>query len=70
MTAFSLVMLWLAAIWLVYTWRESPLQPDQLEDGLGELDMSELAYRRLMREADWLSAPKINLRLSGKWVRR
>lgn len=70
MTVFAVFSLWCGLVYLLIQ-RSQPLQPDKLEDDLGEdLDMAARAYRKLVAEAEWLAAPKINLKLSGKWVKR
>ncbi len=69
MTVFAVFSLWCGLVYLL-AMRPKPLQPDKIEDELTDLDMAEVAYRRLVREAEWLAAPRINVRLSGKWVKR
>lgn len=59
MTAFSIVMLWLGACWLVATLTAKPLQPDRLEDDLGTVDPA--TVRRARREAAYQARPWVNL---------
>lgn len=68
MTPFIAFCLWLLACWLVAR-RVQPLQPDRLEDDLGDVDVTERRFQVALREAEWWERPAVNLRLSRKWVR-
>ena len=51
-------MLWVFACWMVTLYTERPLQPDQLQDDLADVDTSDIHRKRVMWEADrqqWLN---------------
>ena len=68
MSAFEAFMFWIGLVYLIYLCKVEPLQPDKLEDDLGDLDMTE--YRRTLDEQAWLDRPVLNVTLSRKWTRR
>lgn len=67
MTAFEAFMFWLGMCWLVYLCKVEQLQPDQPEDELADVDLSDVHRRRVVAEADWRDRPVVNVRLSGRW---
>ena len=64
MTPFLAFCFWLGMIWLIYQCKVAPLQPDKLEDDLGDLDMTE--YRRTLREQAYWDEPCVNVMLSRR----
>lgn len=66
MTVFTVFMLYLAALWLVVKLTERPLQPDQPEDDLADVDMTDVHRQRVVREACWWESPQVNLVLSRR----
>lgn len=69
MTGFTLFMFWLGACWLVGYLVSKPLQPDQLTDDLGDLDVDAREFQVALKNQAWMDRPVINLRLSGRWVK-
>lgn len=68
-SAFEAFAFWVVLCWLVYQCKVEPLQPDQLEDDLTDVDLSERSRQLELREAAWLDRPVVNLRLSRRWLR-
>lgn len=64
---FVLFMLWVCACWVVYQLTVRPLQPDRLEDDLGDVDLRRRP--RVLSEASWWDDPIVNVTLSRR-VRR
>lgn len=52
MTPFLAFMLWIFACWLVTLYTERPLQPDQLQDSLADVNTTDLHRLREMDEAE------------------
>lgn len=66
MTGFSVFMLYLLALWVVVMLTERPLQPDQPEDELADVDMTDVHRQRVVREACWWESPSVNIVLSRR----
>ena len=66
MSLFTAFMLWVFLCWLVVSWTERPLQPDRLEDDLGDVDLGERSRQVELREALWWESPVVNVVLSRR----
>lgn len=66
MSGFQVFGLYLLVCWLVIQWRSRPLQPDQLVDDLGELDMADRNRQLAIRESNWWDDPIVNVKLSRR----
>lgn len=53
MTPFTVFCLWVLACWLVWTLTHAPLQPDQLVDDLGDVELS--AHGRRVIDAETIN---------------
>ena len=66
MTPFSALMLWMGLCWLVYRCKVEPLQPDKLEDNLGDVDVRSREFQVALKNASWWDEPQINVALSRR----
>ncbi len=53
MTAFTAFMLWVFLCWLVWSLTHHPLQPDQLTDDLGDVELHQ--HGRVLIDAETIN---------------
>ena len=66
MSLFTAFMLWVFLCWLVVSLTERPLQPDRLEDDLGDVDLAERSRQVELRNTLWWESPVVNVVLSRR----
>lgn len=69
LSAFQAFCFWMVMCWLVYQCRVAPLQPDQLQDDLADVDVDDVHRRREMIAWENRDRFQVNLKLSGRWHR-